>query len=57
MDEVYLVVAGRAVLDIAGVRTSVASGSIAYLPAGVPHRFLDITEDPRVLAVFSPPRP
>jgi mannose-6-phosphate isomerase-like protein (cupin superfamily) len=56
-DEVYLVVAGRAVLDVAGSRTPVAAGSIAYLPAGVPHRFLDITEDLRVVAVFSPPGP
>lgn len=56
-DEVYLVVAGRGVLDIAGARTAVAAGSIAYLPAGEPHRFVDITEDLRVVAVFSPPGP
>ena len=56
-DEVYLVVAGRAVLEISGARTAVAAGSIAYLPAGAPHRFLDITEDLRVVAVFVPPGP
>jgi mannose-6-phosphate isomerase-like protein (cupin superfamily) len=56
-DEVYLVVAGRAVLDIAGTRTPVTAGSIAYLPAGEPHRFVGITEDLRVVAVFSPPGP
>lgn len=56
-DEVYLVVAGRAVLDIAGSRMPVAAGSIAYLPAGEPHRFVDVTEDLRVVAVFSPPGP
>jgi mannose-6-phosphate isomerase-like protein (cupin superfamily) len=56
-DEIYLVLAGRAVLDIAGIRTPVAAGSIAYLPAGEPHRFVDIAEDLRVVAVFAPPGP
>ncbi|SOE00387.1 cupin domain-containing protein [Blastococcus haudaquaticus] len=56
-DEVYLVVAGRAVLEIGGTRTPVAAGSIAYLPAGEPHRFMEISEDLRVVAVFSPPGP
>jgi mannose-6-phosphate isomerase-like protein (cupin superfamily) len=56
-DEVYVVIAGRAVLDVAGVRTPVESGSVAYVPPQVPHRFVDVTEDLRVFVVFAPPEP
>jgi mannose-6-phosphate isomerase-like protein (cupin superfamily) len=54
-DEVYVVLSGAAVLDVAGVRTSISTGSVAYVPAGAPHRFEDITDDLRVVVVFSPP--
>jgi mannose-6-phosphate isomerase-like protein (cupin superfamily) len=54
-DEVYVVVAGRATLVVDGVRTDVAPGSVAYVPAAVPHRFEDVTEDLRVYVVFAPP--
>lgn len=30
-------------------------GSVVFVPAGVPHRFHHITEELRVLVVFSPP--
>ena len=33
----------------------VARGSVIYVPAGVAHKFHHITEDLRVLVVFSPP--
>ena len=54
-DEVYVVVGGSAVLDVAGQRTPVTAGSVAYVPARVPHRFVDITDDLRVVVVFAPP--
>ena len=54
-DEVYVVVEGTAVLDVAGERTPVSSGSAAYVPARVPHRFLDVSADLRVMVVFVPP--
>ena len=54
-DEVYAVLAGRGSVDIAGDREAVAPGSLVYVPAGVPHRFVDITEDLEVLVVFAPP--
>jgi mannose-6-phosphate isomerase-like protein (cupin superfamily) len=54
-DEVYVVVSGTAVLVIDGTRTPVATGSIAYVPAGVPHRFEEIGEDLQVVVVFAPP--
>ena len=56
-DEVYVVVAGAAVLDVDGARAAVGPGSVAYVPAGVPHRFRDVTEDLHVVVVFSPPYP
>jgi mannose-6-phosphate isomerase-like protein (cupin superfamily) len=54
-DEVYLVVSGRASLTVGDETTQVARGSVAYVPAGVPHRFHHISEDLRVMVVFSPP--
>ena len=54
-DEVYVVVSGRAYLTVGDETTTVGRGSVAYVPAGVPHRFHHITDDLRVLVVFSPP--
>lgn len=54
-DEVYVVVAGEAVLDVDGDRTHMSTGSVAYVPAHVPHRFLDISRDLRVMVAFVPP--
>lgn len=54
-DEVYMVVSGRASLTVGDETTSVARGSVVYVPAGVPHKFHHISEDLRVLVVFSPP--
>jgi mannose-6-phosphate isomerase-like protein (cupin superfamily) len=57
VDEVYVVVAGRAVLEVDGVRTPVETGSVAHVPVQVPHRFVDVTEELRVVVVFAPPGP
>ena len=54
-DEVYVVLAGSAVLDVDGRRTPVAPGSVAYVPAEVPHRFEDVSDDLHVVVVFAPP--
>jgi mannose-6-phosphate isomerase-like protein (cupin superfamily) len=54
-DEIYLVVSGRASVTVGEEVTCVARGSVVYVPAGVPHRFHHITEELRVLVVFSPP--
>lgn len=54
-DEVYLVLGGTAVLDIDGARFPVSPGSIAYVAAGRRHRFVDISDDLRVVVVFAPP--
>lgn len=54
-DEVYLVVSGRAMITVGDETTPVARGSVVYVPAGVAHRFHHISEDLRVMVVFSPP--
>lgn len=54
-DEVYVVISGEAVLVIAEERHPVAAGSIAYVPAGAPHRFIDVSTNLRVVVVFAPP--
>ncbi|MEU7132894.1 cupin domain-containing protein [Streptomyces sp. NPDC046261] len=54
-DEVYVVVSGRASITVGTETTQVGRGSVVYVPAGVTHRFHHISEDLRVLVVFSPP--
>ncbi|MBA6439326.1 MULTISPECIES: cupin domain-containing protein [Streptomyces] len=54
-DEVYVVMSGRASVTVGMETTQVARGSVVYVPAGTPHKFHHITEDLRVLVVFSPP--
>ncbi|MFD7625170.1 cupin domain-containing protein [Streptomyces sp. NPDC059851] len=54
-DEVYFVVSGRASITVGEETTTVGRGSVVYVPAGVPHKFHHITEDLKVLVVFSPP--
>ncbi|KJY39629.1 MULTISPECIES: cupin domain-containing protein [Streptomyces] len=54
-DEVYFVVSGRASITVGEETTTVANGSVVYVPAGVPHKFHHITEPLKVLVVFSPP--
>jgi mannose-6-phosphate isomerase-like protein (cupin superfamily) len=54
-DEVYVVVSGRASITVGNDTSTVGRGSIVYVPAGVTHRFHHISEDLRVLVVFSPP--
>ena len=56
-DEIYLVVSGRAAITVGEETTTVARGSVVYVPAGTAHRFHHVTEDLRVMVVFSPPEP
>jgi mannose-6-phosphate isomerase-like protein (cupin superfamily) len=54
-DEVYVVTAGRARIVADSGSAEVGPGSVVYVPAGEPHRFVDITEDLAVLVIFAPP--
>ena len=53
-DEIYYVVAGRAVVEVAGERRSVQPGSIVFVAREVDHRFVDIEEDLSLLVFFAP---
>jgi mannose-6-phosphate isomerase-like protein (cupin superfamily) len=55
-DEVYYVASGRATLTIGDEPVEVMPGSVAFVAAGVEHRFGDITEDLEVLVFWSPAR-
>jgi mannose-6-phosphate isomerase-like protein (cupin superfamily) len=58
-DEIYVVTAGRAVLQVGGDeaggdRVPVGPGSVVYVAAGEVHRFTDVTEDLATIVVFAP---
>ncbi len=55
-DEVYLVLRGRGRLVIADDVADVGPGSVAFVAAGVDHRFVDIAEDLDVVVFWSPAR-
>ncbi len=55
-DEVYYVASGRGRLTIGDEGIDVTSGSVAFVAAGVEHRFGDISEDLEVLVFWSPAR-
>ncbi|TDC04164.1 cupin domain-containing protein [Streptomyces sp. 8K308] len=54
-DVVNFVVSGRASMTVGDETTTVGRGSVVYVPAGTHARFHHITEDLRVMVVFSPP--
>ena len=53
-DELYVVLAGEAVLSGGDQAFPMSVGSAAFVPAGQPHRFVDIAADLTVLVVFAP---
>jgi mannose-6-phosphate isomerase-like protein (cupin superfamily) len=54
-DEIYVVIAGRAELETPTDRVPVGPSSVIYVPAGEPHRFVNLTEALTVLVIFVPP--
>jgi mannose-6-phosphate isomerase-like protein (cupin superfamily) len=54
-DELYYVLAGRAVLEVDGDRHPVEPGSLAFVAKRAEHRFVDIAEDLELLVLFAPP--
>lgn len=52
-DEAYYVISGRATFERDGKRGAVGPGSAMLVPAGVPHRFVDITEDITLFVIFA----
>ena len=55
-DEIYYIVSGSAMVQVAGEDRPVSAGSVVYVDEHVDHRFHSITEDLRVIVVFAPPR-
>jgi quercetin dioxygenase-like cupin family protein len=53
-DEVYYVVRGRGRVLVGGEDQPVAEGAVVFVPAGVVHRFHEITEDMTLLVFFAP---
>jgi mannose-6-phosphate isomerase-like protein (cupin superfamily) len=54
-DEIYVVLGGRATLEVEGERLDVAPGRVVSVDVGADHRFVDVMEDLQVLVVFAPP--
>lgn len=53
-DEIYLVVAGRATMRVAGEDRPVRPGAVVFVAAGVEHRFHGVEEELQLLVVFGP---
>jgi mannose-6-phosphate isomerase-like protein (cupin superfamily) len=53
-DEVYIVMEGRARLRMGADDIDVGPGSVAFVAAGIDHRFHDIVERLTVLVLFAP---
>jgi mannose-6-phosphate isomerase-like protein (cupin superfamily) len=53
-DEVYFVVEGRARVTVGKEEQAIATGSIIFVAAGVPHRFHSIEADLKLLVFFAP---
>ena len=53
-DEVYTVLSGRALIELGDDRVPVRAGSVVFVPAGLPHRFVEITERLCVVVAFGP---
>ena len=56
-DEIYVVTAGRATLQVDGPgarAVPVGPGSVIHVPAGEPHHFTAITSDLAAIVLFAP---
>jgi len=51
-DEIYIVIAGRATLDIDGIEHACAIGDALFVAARMPHRFVNISDDFATWAIF-----
>jgi mannose-6-phosphate isomerase-like protein (cupin superfamily) len=54
-DEIYVVTLGQARIVTGTGEATVGPGSVIYVPAGEPHRFVDFSGDFAVLVFFAPP--
>lgn len=54
-DEIYVVVSGEARFVTPGRSVRVEPGDVLFVPAHEEHRFVDVTEELRLVVVFAPP--
>ena len=54
-DEVYHVLSGEATWVVGDEMRPVSEGAIIYVDRLNPHKFIDITEELKLLAIFAPP--
>lgn len=54
-DELYYVIDGEGVVEIAGERTAVHPGDAIFVAKGVEHRFYDYPSGLTLLVIFAPP--
>ena len=54
-DEVYVVLEGRGLFVNGDARHAFAPGDLLFVPAGVPHRFEEFTDDLAVWVIFYGP--
>lgn len=53
-DEVYYIIEGRGKIRVGEDVRPVQAGSIVYVAAYTPHKFIEIEEDLRILVFFAP---
>lgn len=54
-DEAFFVNRGRYEFEVGGVTETVTEGTVVYGPRGVPHRFLNVGDEPGQLLVVATP--
>jgi mannose-6-phosphate isomerase-like protein (cupin superfamily) len=53
-DEIYYVLGGEGAIRVGDEVRPLQPGSLVYVPAEVPHRFIDITTELELLVLFAP---
>ena len=53
-DEIYICTTGRATLWTSDASAEMTPGTVAFVPAGETHRFIEIAEDFAAVVVFAP---
>jgi quercetin dioxygenase-like cupin family protein len=53
-DEMTYVLVGEIIVNVDGKETRVAAGGMSFVPKGVPHAFLVVSEKARMLSLHSP---
>lgn len=56
-DEVYYILEGKASIKVGEEVGPAKAGSVIFVKAGIPHQFIDIEEDLKVLVFFSAASP